>query len=278
MSKVNLGSRAGGDLSGVDLFEMAEKSVFRIVTKYGSLGQGHGTAFVYKQTLSESGSDLYLLTNLHNFDGPLGKYPLFVAEMQKGKPAEQLLSQVSIMIGDQQFEVDRIVAARGALTSHARKWIHDFAVCSIRTSIRDNLKLFAIPSGDEVRAGEAVFALGFPQDTDLGITEGMVSHVYGADDGKSEPGQYGDHEWQIQHSVLINKGNSGGPTVDKRGSVVGMSTWGDVRPGVTGINYSINVARVFEILRSSEEIEEVNIAKIYSRLIDLAAEEARYGR
>lgn len=278
MSKINLGSRAGGDLSGVELFEIAKSSVFRIVTKCGILGQFRGTAFVYKQTFSESGSDLYLLTNLHNFDGPLGVYPQFVAAMRQGIPTEQLLSQVSIVIGDQQFEVDRIVAARGALCSHARKWIHDFAVCSIRTSIGDNLKLFAIPSGDEVRAGEDVFAFGFPKDTDLGITDGIVSRVYGADDGKSEPGQYGDHEWQIQHSVLINKGNSGGPTVDKRGSVVGMSTWGDVRPGVTGINYSINVARVFEILRSSEEIEEVKIAKIYSRIIDRAAEEARYGR
>lgn len=278
MSKINLGSRAGEDLSGVELLEVAKGSVFRILTKCGSLGQSHGTAFIYKQTLGDSGSDLHLLTNLHNFELPLRAYPKCVAAMRQGILTEQLLSRVTIVIGEQQFEVDRIVTAKGALRSHARKWIHDFAVCSIRTPVIENLKLFAIPLGDEVRAGEGVFAFGFPLDTDLGITEGIVSRVYGADDGKSGPGELDDHEWQIQHSVLINPGNSGGPTVDKRGSVVGMSTWGDPRPGVAGINYSINVARVFEILRNSDEIEEAKITQIYSRILDRAAEEARYGR
>ena len=133
--------------------------------------------------------------------------------------------------------------------------------------------MFALPEASAARAGETVYAFGFPTDTDLGITEGIISHVYH------------DHEnpllqHQIQHSILINPGNSGGPTVNANGVAVGMSTWGqtsDGRNSLSGMNFSVNVAHTFEICRDSDLIEEVSMERIYQHFVAPAREHFKYG-
>ena len=131
-----------------------------------------------------------------------------------------------------------------------------------------------MPEASDARAGETVYAFGFPSDTDLGITEGIISHVYQ------------DHEepllkHQIQHSILINPGNSGGPTVNLNGAAVGMSTWGKQMSGsgrsLTGMNFSVNVAHTFEICRDNDLIEEVSMERIYQHFVARAREYSKYG-
>lgn len=68
-----------------------------------------------------------------------------------------------------------------------------------------------------VNIGEEVYAVGTPQEIALSgtITKGIVSGI------RQRQGQ----EW-IQSDAAINHGNSGGPLLDARGNVVGISTAG----------------------------------------------------
>lgn len=134
--------------------------------------------------------------------------------------------------------------------------------------------MFALPSTGEARQGEQVFAFGYPSYTDLGITDGIVSKIYGNHENP-------DLRYQIQHSVLINGGNSGGPTVNTHGVAVGMSTWGIVlnpdRSLVTGLNFSVDVAHTFEICQQAELVEEISMKAIYQRFVARAQEHVRFG-
>lgn len=75
--------------------------------------------------------------------------------------------------------------------------------------------LRALPLAIEAREGEEVVAIGYPLDLDGGmsVTQGIVSafRTYGGVD-------------YVQTDAATNKGSSGGPLLNRRGEVVGMSS------------------------------------------------------
>ena len=83
--------------------------------------------------------------------------------------------------------------------------------------------LHAADIGDSrsLRAGELVFALGHPFGVAGAVTSGVVVGL----DPDGPPSHRGDreHEWLIVH-MRLRPGNSGGPVLDARGRVVGIST------------------------------------------------------
>jgi len=271
--KVVKATRSDSPMSGSDLMEIARESVVRISTTVNGVG-GHGTAFAYKQVINGDRSTVYFITNLHNFSSSLKGFHQVLRLAHAGASDEEMLMRAFVILGEREFEVDKIVAFRGALFAAEFDHQHDFAIFSIEIESSEPLPMFALPSTGEARQGEQVFAFGYPSFTDLGITDGIVSKIYG------------NHEdpklrYQIQHSVLINKGNSGGPTVNTHGVAVGMSTWGiawnpDGSP-VSGLNFSVDVAHTFEICRQAESVEEISMKKIYQRFVARAREHVKFG-
>ena len=271
--QVLMGSKSEEKLSGTDLMEIAKDSVVRISSKLGESGISRGTAFAYKQVMTETGSTVYFLTNLHNFSSVLQARNEVFARASQGHPDDELLIKTFIEFRAKSYSVDKIVSCKGALLD-AFQHFQDFAIFSVNTEICEEVKMFALPKANDARAGETVYAFGFPAGTDLGITEGIISHVYQ------------DHEdpqlqHQIQHSILINPGNSGGPTVNANGVAVGISTWKRTHTTsgveVSGMNFSVNVAHAFEICRDSDLIEEVSMERIYKHFVARAREYFKYG-
>lgn len=276
--KIVLGQRSEADLTGPELMKIGQDSVVRIDYRIGNQVRGHGTAFVYKQILdySEPGkSRLFLLTNLHNIRGALKAFPNLIHAAKSGQPEKNLTIRMVIEFRGEEYEVRLAHIAKGRLFGTFEHF-EDFAFVSIDVSLTDELKLFALPNDDDPDQGEDVFALGFPADTNLGISEGIISHVY--DDKPPIP----DYKWQIQHSILINGGNSGGPTVNRKGVAVGISTWKQLKgfnsgAEVDGMNFSVNVHRLLERARDISTLDEVNLEGVFSRLAARAIEEARFG-
>lgn len=266
-----VGQKLDGSGGAVDLMEIARSSVWRIETLLGDKTVGHGSAFAYKQLIdSKAGtSKVFLLTNLHNFSGALKNYNFLVELARRGAPVEALMMRSVVSAGGERYEFDRIIAATDALFAHNRPYFKDFAVVSVTIPTTQKLRMFVLPDNSDAQAGDSIYALGYPRDTDLGITEGITSHVYG-DDVSNDT-----YRWQIQHSVLINGGNSGGPTVNRFGVAVGISTWGYLNEN--GMNFSVNVAHVQSIISDPSEVEEVNLNAVFHKLAMRAKEEARYG-
>lgn len=89
--------------------------------------------------------------------------------------------------------------------------------------------VLALPSGDDLKQGEDVFAFGFPLDGYLpsagNITTGIISALAGP----------GNNSSLIQTTAPVQPGNSGGPLLNKKGKVVGV---------VVGKANAIKIAKV----------------------------------
>jgi hypothetical protein len=266
--QVVVGSRSEGRLGGPELMDIAQSSVFRIFTELGGQFLGHGTAFAYKQVIRSGRSTVYLVTNLHNFSKPMGSFMEILRRAAEGATDNQLRLRTFVDFHGEKVEVEKIIACKGALFSRGFENFQDFAILSLDVPSDEALKMFAIPETKDVQAGETAFAFGYPTNTDLGITEGIVSHVYGEHENP-------DFQWQIQHSIQINPGNSGGPTVTSKGVAIGVSTWG--RLDVNAINFSVNLDHSFSICRRTDLIEEVSISGTYARFVSRAREEIKFG-
>src|SRR6202007_834880 len=85
--------------------------------------------------------------------------------------------------------------------------------------IKSDKPLPSVEFGDDrqVRVGDWVVAVGNPFGLSNPVTAGIVSSI-GRDVGN---GPYTDF---IQIDAPINRGNSGGPTFDLRGQVIGMNS------------------------------------------------------
>ena len=107
----------------------------------------------------------------------------------------------------------------------------DLAVLRVEPS-RDQRYVQFSPNTD-LRVGDYVLAVGNPFGLGGSVTSGIVSAIGG---DRARAGQYADF---IQIDASINRGNSGGPTFDLRGNVVGVNT-AIISP--TGGNVGIGLA------------------------------------
>jgi serine protease Do len=91
--------------------------------------------------------------------------------------------------------------------------------------------------GQTVRVGEWVVAIGSPFALDQTVTAGIISatgRVIGS----------GPYDTFLQTDAAINAGNSGGPLVNVRGEVVGLSAASIGGVGVSGIGFAVPVDAV----------------------------------
>lgn len=103
-------------------------------------------------------------------------------------------------------------------------------------------QMFALPIlGKELDIGNEVFAIGSPLDEKLQttISKGIISSYRVEDNLK-----------YIQSDVNVLPGNSGGPLIDSKGNVVGMTVSGIQLKGVvpTGLNFFIPIQEVLNAL------------------------------
>jgi S1-C subfamily serine protease len=87
----------------------------------------------------------------------------------------------------------------------------------------------------DVAHGETVYAIGHPVGLDFTITRGIVSSTNRLMNGA----------YHVQTDVVMHPGSSGGPILNERGQIVGVSTFG-LRSD--GLNFALSVRYVHELL------------------------------
>jgi S1-C subfamily serine protease len=93
-----------------------------------------------------------------------------------------------------------------------------------------------------VRQGESVVAVGNPGDAMLfSVTKGIVSGI--GPFPSAGPGIW------IQTDAPVNPGNSGGPLLNMRGEVIGISTMKLVKKNVSGIGFALSAGDLLSVLR-----------------------------
>lgn len=104
-----------------------------------------------------------------------------------------------------------------------------------------------------LRVGDWVVAVGNPFSLSNSVTAGIVSSL-GRDVGQNN--NYNDF---IQIDAAINQGNSGGPTFDLRGQVIGMNSMiFSPSGGSVGIGFAIPATTVLEVVDQLKKTGRVN--------------------
>ncbi len=108
------------------------------------------------------------------------------------------------------------------------------------------LSALTLADSDALRVGDPVIAIGNPLEYEHSVTAGIVSAK-----GRKV---YGEQPFEdfIQTDAAINRGNSGGPLLNKSGEVVGVNTV--IRVDSRGISFAVPsnvVRRVVEQLRTT---------------------------
>jgi serine protease Do len=95
---------------------------------------------------------------------------------------------------------------------------------------RKDLKPLSLGDSDTLRQGERIVAMGNPVGLAFSVVEGVVS----------EPKRDIDGMPMIQLAVPIERGNSGGPLLDRQGRVLGLLTMKSARTENLGFAMPVN--------------------------------------
>jgi S1-C subfamily serine protease len=106
-------------------------------------------------------------------------------------------------------------------------------------------------SGNEKDLGEKVFTLGYPRE-DVVYGEGAISSNTGFDGDSTA----------YQISIPVNPGNSGGPLVDDKGSIIGLISGKQTEnEGVAFAIKSKNIIECFEKLKNDSSLSNIFLNK-----------------
>lgn len=115
----------------------------------------------------------------------------------------------------------------------------------------DNLLPIAWGDSERIRVGSPVWAIGSPFGLDRTVTFGILSGKHRVVQAKD---RYQDF---MQSDVAVNPGNSGGPLVDSRGTLIGINTAivGDTYQGVSFAIPSNIAKKIYERLKENGSIQ-----------------------
>ena len=132
--------------------------------------------------------------------------------------------------------------------------------CAVIKVVTENAPTIPIADSTKVVVQQHILAIGYPGVADLkglldeksqleaSVTSGTVSAIKHAADG----------EQVIQTDAPISHGNSGGPAIDEKGEVIGLTTFGDAKE-VQGFNFLVSSQMVMEFVRQAGAKPEVAI-------------------
>lgn len=112
-----------------------------------------------------------------------------------------------------------------------------------------NLPRLTLGDSGKIRVGEWVIAIGSPFNLENTVTAGIIS-------AKSR--DTGDYLALIQSDVAVNPGNSGGPLINMRGEVIGITSQiATLSGGYNGISFAVPIGeaiRVADQLKTSGKV------------------------
>ena len=150
-------------------------------------------------------------------------------------------------------DADEIVVRLGDHSEHKAKIVGvdprtDVALLKIEAR---NLPALPFGDSDRLEVGEPVMAIGNPFGLEQTVTTGIVS----AKERFIGSGPYDDF---IQTDASVNPGNSGGPLVDTRGTLVGINTAiFSQTGGSVGIGFAIPINLAKDVLRQLKDRGQV---------------------
>jgi len=146
--------------------------------------------------------------------------------------AEGLIATNRHVIGDaRRIKVETSDGAVEEVTEVVATDVHlDLAILRIP---RKGLKPLLLGDSDTLRQGDRIVAMGNPEGLAYSVVDGVISEPRREIDGVS----------MIQVAVPIERGNSGGPLLDRQGRVLGLLTMKSARTDNLGFAMPVNALK-----------------------------------
>ncbi|SHJ09931.1 Trypsin-like peptidase domain-containing protein [Clostridium cavendishii DSM 21758] len=120
------------------------------------------------------------------------------------------------------YEAEGIIAADKTV---------DIAIIKVKKKIGQPVQLGDV---SKIKKGEKALAIGSPKGLFNTVSTGIISNIW--NDGKAN---------QIQISIPITHGNSGGPLFNSKGEVLGLTTSGIEAEGE--LNFAVSIEHIYDI-------------------------------
>jgi S1-C subfamily serine protease len=208
--------------SAVQVYSQAKSSVVLLTTD-----KGQGSGFVYD-------SQGHIVTNNHVVQG---------------------VTYINVTFSDGTTEPAQIVGTPDIYSDLALIKVDDLPAESKPLPIRDSTSLMV---------GETVYAIGNPFGLTDSITMGIISQLERvkkfSDLGEPVPSPIGNYSMPdiIQFDAPVNIGNSGGPLLDSKGDVIGVTfsieTDNTGMNGFIGIGYAVPSIMILRVIPNLESI------------------------
>lgn len=134
-----------------------------------------------------------------------------------------------------------------------------------------NLPAASIGNSDELQVGQRAIAIGNPIGFARSVTTGVISAL-------NRNAGRGTYETFIQTDAAISPGNSGGPLLDSRGTVIGINSVVVRAPGAEGLGFAIPINAAMEMANQVLTTGTYRRAYVGVNLGDLDPEVARQYR
>lgn len=171
-------------------------------------------------------------------------------------PVEYIVTNEHVIQGADYIQVlmddDRTLGA--TIADSDSRW--DLCVLKLEKP-KSSLKGLPLGEDSKITVGQSVYALGFPSAADafstaytgntedITITDGIISAVK-----KAPIADNGPNVELIQTNTAINHGNSGGPLLNKKGQVVGVSSFG--MEDAQNINAAVSIVHLKDFLSNND--------------------------
>jgi serine protease Do len=181
-------------------------------------------AVVFIRTPSAWGSgfiispDGYVITNDHMIQGETKITVMLFEKMADGTLRKRIVDDARIVAMDPE---------------------EDLAL--LKLDGEKDLPITYLGDSDEVRVGQACYAIGNPRGLERSVSEGIISTLKRIMDGRTH----------LQTTAAVNPGNSGGPLFNLKGEVIGVVDL-KVSGQSEGLNFAIPVDRVKRFLRDRD--------------------------
>lgn len=207
---------------------------------------------------------------------------------QKGTQKQEVSSGSGFIVDSQGYIVTNrhVVSDKSAeytvLTNDGKKYpakviardpVEDFAVLKIEAN---NLIPLKLGDSKKIEIGESVIVIGnalgeFRNTVSVGVISGLYRTIQAADSS----GNIQTLNDVIQTDAAINRGNSGGPVLNLKGEVIGVST--AMVSGAQNIGFAIPINKIKSALSQAIETGEIKIPFLGVRyvLVDNQIQEER---
>lgn len=237
---LNIDSADAETLSTEEIIKRATPSVALITSEFTQIGTGTGTGIVLT-------SDGYIITNCHVIETTYNDYVNDYNSFDN--PFSFFGGGYSTQIETKTVKADKVTVTLSDGSEHEAEIIGsdentDLALLKID---EEGLIPAVIGNSDDLVLGETAITLGYPLGLGLSASGGMVSGL--EKEISTELSNGGTTTMTlIQTDASINAGNSGGPLLNSKGEVIGITSSKLVSSEVEGIGFAIPITDAMSVL------------------------------